>query len=94
MRERLNESFTLLHTNLSGPYAWDYYIDFTLALGNVSSCYQLCYNVTEYNYDSFRDFLKTYNTTKNYLTFLLPNILSYAFEFDLWAQKIEELEIA
>ena len=85
VKARLNESFDEWTQHLNGTDAFNNYIEWTLALGNVSTLYEMCYNVTEYNYDEFITFMRTYNNTRTYLKYLLPNILSYAFDFDIWS---------
>lgn len=41
----------------------------------------------------FHNFLVHYGSVNQYLLYVVPNILSYAFEFDTWTAKIEELEL-
>ena len=33
-----------------------------------------------------------YGSMSNYLLYLIPNMLSYVFEFEIWQNKIAELE--
>jgi len=57
------------------------WLDFTLAISNVSSSFQLCYNNVDYNiYRGYHFFLK-YEDFGTYGINLIPNMLSYVFVF-------------
>ena len=53
--------------------------EYALALGNISTTYKFCYNLTEESIIDSVNFVRHYGTLGNYLLNFIPNLLSYAF---------------
>ena len=70
------------------------YIDTTLALGNISWTYKGCFTATEGSILELYYHILQYKSLTNYLLYLLPNMLSYAFVVNQWINKMSALEKA
>jgi hypothetical protein len=70
------------------------YIATTLALGNVSWTYKGCFTSTEGSILDLYHHILQYRSLTNYLLYLLPNMLSYAFVVNQWINKMQALEKA
>lgn len=83
--------------NISGVPGFDYwqfYLNVTLAVGNVSTTYKGCFLSTESSLVNFYYFLLQYRTPQNYLIYLLPNVLSKAFVMNTWIKRMQALQTA
>jgi len=63
-----------------------------MAIGNISDWYQTCYTNTEGSILSLYNFVMAYGSITNYLTYLFPNMLSYAFVINSWINRMTDLE--
>ena len=64
---------------VSKPFRYEEYLEFTLAVGNLSSIYQMCYETVDQQVYDFYLYAKEFEKFTNYLLNLVPNLLSYAF---------------
>ena len=71
---------------------FDAYLEFTLAVGNISTAFQSCWNDLDNSLYTFTVFVMHYEDGITYLINLLPNILSYAFFIQDWIDRIKELQ--
>ena len=63
----------------NATFRYEEYLEFTLALGNFSSIYQMCYEIVDGQVYDFWLYISNFETIVNYLLHLIPNLLSYAF---------------
>ena len=75
----------------NGTFRYDEYLEFTLALGNFSSIYQMCYETVDGQIYDFWLYIQEFETIVNYLLHLIPNLLSYAFLLSQWIRTIKDL---
>ena len=75
----------------NGTFRYEEYLEFTLALGNFSSIYQMCYETVDGQIYDFWLYIKQFETIVNYLLHLIPNLLSYAFLLSQWIRTIKDL---
>lgn len=87
--------FEYIIGNLSLPAAsinvQKVWVESTLSLGNVSTTYKGCYTSSEGTFQSFYYQILSYKSFTNYLLYLLPNMLSYAFVVNSWITKMTSL---
>ena len=72
----IRDTFVLM---LEDGFEYEEYLEFTLALGNFSAIYQMCYEIVDGQVYDFWLYIKSFETIINYLLHLIPNLLSYAF---------------
>lgn len=70
------------------------WVDSTLALGNVSWTYKGCYLTTQGSLTQLYYKVLSYKSVENYMLYLLPNMLSYAFVVNQWITRMENLQKA
>jgi hypothetical protein len=68
------------------------WVDGSLALGNISTTYKGCYTATEGSLYQFYYHLMHYRSFTNYMLYLLPNMLSYAFVMNTWVGRLRTME--
>ena len=85
--------FSYIIGNLSLPAAtvdvYGVWLETALALGNVSTTYKGCYLNTEGSIYQFYYQVLQYKSITNYLLYLLPNMLSYAFVVNTWITRMQ-----
>ncbi|CDW72742.1 UNKNOWN [Stylonychia lemnae] len=77
-----------LFESFSGYNSW---LEFSLAIGNTSTWYKGCYLNSEGSVLSLYYYVMEYRSLQNYLTYFLPNMLSYAFVVNTWIDKMNAL---
>ena len=70
------------------------WLNTTLAVSNISLSYQLCLNASDENLFRLYYYIAEYQSIGHYMIFFIPNLLSYAFVFNQWMDKIQELKLA
>lgn len=58
------------------------WLDFALAMSNVSLSYELCLNASDHNLVDLYYYVMAYESFGNYMIYFVPNLLSYAFVFN------------
>ena len=76
----------------NGTWHYEEYLEFTLAIGNLSSIYQMCYETVDEQVYDFYAYAKTFEKFTNYLLNLVPNLLSYSFLLSQWIRTIKSLD--
>ena len=74
----LNQTYLAYGSN-SNFQNW---LDFSLAVSNISYSYQTCINTTNSNLIVFYDYMLAYESFGKYMIGFIPNLLSYAFVYD------------
>ena len=64
------------------PYGFETWLDFSLAVSNVSLSYELCLNASDQNLVELYHYVRAYQSISNYMIYFLPNLISYAFVFN------------
>jgi hypothetical protein len=62
-------------------HAW---LDFALALSNVSLSTQRCFNASDEPLITLYHYMANYQSLRRYFLYFLPNLLSYAFVVERW----------
>jgi hypothetical protein len=88
---RFVELYNLISNTSASLDYFQFWLNFTLAIGNVSTTYKNCYSNTEGSIYQFYYFILQYRSLTNYLVYLLPNMLSYAFVVKTWMDRMSAL---
>lgn len=84
--------FAAIVTTIQQPAAsidvYSLWLESALSLGNISTTYKGCYTSTEGSIYQFYYQIMQYKSITNYLLYLLPNMLSYAFVVNNWITRM------
>ena len=87
--------FEYIVSNLSAPAAsidvYGMWLETALSIGNISTTYKGCFTSTEGSIYQFYYQIMQYKSITNYLLYLLPNMLSYAFVVNTWITHMQQL---
>lgn len=62
-----------------------------LTIGNTSVWFKNCYENSESSIMGLYYYIMEYESVQNYIVYLLPNMLSYAFVINTWIDKMDAL---
>lgn len=68
------------------------WVETSLSIGNVSTTYKGCYMSTEGSMYQLYYHILAYRSFTNYMLYLLPNMLSYAFVMNTWVSRLNTMQ--
>jgi hypothetical protein len=91
---RYRDVFIGLNTPTANLDTYGLWLELALSMGNTSTTYKGCIMSTEGSLYELYYHLLSYRSFTNYILYLLPNLLSYAFVISTWIDRIKALDKA